>query len=273
MKKLGLLFCAVFIVLASCACGKESKLEGIRRENHYGIGWTPYNSEGIKCEEIKDAVSFYRSDYFLTNDEMLYKLNVEKLFSNDKNCVQMDYDVKGAKYFYKNGLFDENDELLYVLDIDYDGLTVGESVITKDQYKYLSVFDDLEDEDYDFVSTENYNFTTIFVKDREVYWYKEDKTGETSTKKEKVVLLEVPDDETILGLHGAVLKTDKNYYTLQQINEEECEKYADVKCEVKMARSSLSDVYDDVLVLTEKMLIEKDYKVYGKGVSFPLSSD
>lgn len=146
-------------------------------------------------------------------------------------------------------------------------------VIPKDQYKYFSVFDDLEDEDYDFVTTEDYNFTTIFVKNREVYWYKEDKTDETSTKKEKIVLLEVPEDEIILGLHGTALKTDKNYYTLQQINEEECEKYADVKCEVKMARSSLSDVYDDVLVLTEKMLIEKDYKVYGKCVSFPLSSD
>lgn len=58
-------------------------------------------------------------------------------------------------------------------------------VIPKDQYKYFSVFDDLEDEDYDFVTTEDYNFTTIFVKNREVYGIKKTKQMKLLLKKRK----------------------------------------------------------------------------------------
>ena len=260
--------CLVVILLLICGCGKNSKLEEIIEENNYGYGWGQSNSEGIVCEEIKDAVSATEY-FFVTSDGSLYKFNGQKLFSNNKNCMKVDYGNNNISYILVNGLYDKNNNLIY--SIYNDGNST--EVLSVSDYKdikgynpndYLNLSD--INDDFDFVSYGG--DTNIYIKDHIVFWYVRNGNSETKEKK----TYEIPSDENILGLFGAVIKTDKNYYVLTVTNEEECEKYADTKCNVGFIKSSFNEIYDDIIFLSDKLLIDKDWHVYGHGSSYSLNN-
>lgn len=61
-KKVFLL--AILCCLLLTGCGKSSKIGEIIEENYYDYNWGQSNSEGIVCEEIKDAVSVSTTDIF-----------------------------------------------------------------------------------------------------------------------------------------------------------------------------------------------------------------
>lgn len=263
MKKIIILFLTI-ICLTSCTT--NSKFEKAIGENNYGFGWNPFNSDGIVCEELANAISF-DDNVFVTKDGKVFKFNYNKLFSNDKNCIEYEYGSNNASFIYKKGIYSKDKTLLLAIGHDNEILTVAEY---KNQigYPYLTLPKEFE-EDFDYIS---YNYCNsaeiIYIKNQDVYTYKIDEND----NKEKILLLEIPKDEKVIYLNYAFIKTDKNYYVLSTTNEEECNKYVDVKCEVAFVRSSLSDFYDKVLFATQEMILDNNYYLYGKGTCFGINS-
>ena len=184
--------------------------------------------------------------------------------------MKVDYGNNNISYILLDGLYDENNNLIY--SINYDGNS--QEVLSISDYRAIKGYDPSDylhssniDDDFDLVSYGGKN--NIYIKDHTVFWYPWNSNGET--KEEKTY--EIPSNENILGLYGAVIKTDKNYYTLTITNEEECNKYADIKCNIGFTKSSFSEMYDDIIFLSDDILIDKDWHVYGHGKSYNLNGN
>ncbi len=257
MKKINYIGIICLVMLLFLTCGCNDRLKDIILENNYGYS---SNKQSFVCDEIKDATSISRT-YFVTSDGSLYEFNLSQLFSNDKNCKKVDYGNNNISYVLYNNFYDKDNNLVYTIT-DING---NDYVVSIDKYKEINgrdVYNSLEDinEEFDYASYGG--DTKIFIKDHTVFWYdnKEKKT------------YEIPSNENILGLYGSVVKTDKNYYTLKNTNKEECEKYTDVKCEFNYSKSSLGEIYDDIIFASEDMLVDKDWHVYTSDVNYSLVS-
>lgn len=267
MKKM---FLAVLIVLLLCGCAKEPKIYKEIVDSGYGVGWGG-NSDGIACEEIKDAV--YLTDYyFLTIDGKIYRFNANKFFSNDKNCIEYPYNEKKIKFAYGNDIYDENNKK--ILSYEYDSATF----LTEEDYKNMNNnytwYDRLSKikKDYDFISMNECDGDILYIKDNNIYKYNykiNNKTGEYIAE-EPLFLGSIPASEKILYMSDAMIKTDKNYYELVKTNEEECNKYVDIKCEYGFKRSALSDIYNKIIFASQDMVVDDNYRMYGKGFCFSI---
>lgn len=261
MKKIFLVLCGIvllggFGVLLSINIFKHDKVEEILHEDYYGFGWGETNEIGIICNEIKNAKS-YSQNYFLTTSGDLYKFNATKLFSNDKNCIKTEYGNDNLEFLFLNEIYDKNHDLVYIIQED--------DILTKQEYeeKYGNTYSPNElvtTEDYDFIT---FNSEVILVKDNVIYWY--------DTNNQKKELGKIPTNEKVLYLNGALIKTDKAYWTLNIANEEECNTYADVKCEITFLRSPITQIYDKIIFASGNMIVDNQYRVFGKGRSFYLN--
>lgn len=152
--------------------------------------------------------------------------------------------------------------MIYIIDTKDD----NKRVLSVDDYETITGFEphnylkDIND-DFDFVS--HRGGTNIYAKDHTIFWYTKNGDNEKRT-------YEISSNENILGLYGAVIKTDKNYYILDITNKDECEKYADIKCNVGFVKSSFNEIYDDIIFLCDVMLIDKDWHVSGHGIPYSL---
>ena len=255
MKKLFILI----LIISFTGCQKTaeyipSKLEEtVAEDKHYGACTSNPSFVGtnIICDELKDAKlstddlsNGTFNGYFVTNDGSLYQLNT-KLFSNNKNCIKINIGNHKISYMVNKRFYDQEKNLVFS-----NGITVEEG---KDKYGY-SYSDDYFiqiTEDFDFIS---YGAdATIFIKDNTVFWYyyKDNENKEKRT-------FEISSDETIKGVFGSVIKTDKNYYMPRTLNAQECQIYADVKCEVGYVKTKFGEVYNDILFANDGILIDKD---------------
>ncbi len=261
MKKL-IIFIGIIFFLTGCST--DSKLEKIIRENNYGYGWGPTNQEGLKCEEIKDAVS-YQGDYFVTSHGDIYLFNSSKLFSNHKNCIKTEYNSGASSFSYANIIYNKDKEPVYITDYDNEQLTF----LTPNEYKEKTGYDysfnkTITSLNFDFISyNDSYSNEIIIVQNHKIFY--------VDDNNKHFLLGTIPEDEKILYMSGALIKTDKAYYTLVQTNLEECNTYVDIKCKTGFVKSSLSEVYDNLIFVGQDILVDKDYHSYGKGISFSIN--
>lgn len=251
------------LLLNVCGCSnkEEKKLERILQENSYGYGWGEANSEEpINCTEIKDAVGYVRN-YFVTASGELYKFNSSQLFPNEKNCIKTEYE--NISFMYNYNFYDKNHNLVCTAWDKEEGL------LTPQEYEEKNRFPVHEPphikEDYDFITESTYG-DTILIKDHLIYGYADMDTAYDKNP-ERIELGEIPKDEKIIYISGTLIKTDKAYYTLSTINEEECNKYVETKCEKGFVKSSLTDIYDRIIFAGEDILVDDNYHVYGHGFS------
>ena len=275
MKKKSFILVLICFVLLFGFCGcfnkeknlfnKEDRFNKVLEENYYGYGWGEYNSEGIICEELKDAVA-YTYHYFLTDSGDIYRFHANQLFSNEKNCIKTDLGNSDLSFIYNRGFYNKNHQLVYTSMYDEDLLT-PEEFQARSGYP-LSEAQHITD-DYDFI-TESDSGDVILIKNHSIYGYKTSYYG--NTPPERVSLGEIPQDEEILYLSGALIKTDKAIYSLSILNEEECNKYVDIKCITQFTKNSLTDFYDRIIFINENMLVDDQFHVYGQGRSYSIEN-
>lgn len=222
MKKI--VFLSLAILLIMTGCNSSNKLKKELKDSGYSdntIGKTTFI-----CDEAKN-VKMADNAYFITNDNRIYKYNIEQLFSNNKNCIEIsNKDNYDLKLIYNRVIFDKNSEPAY--KIEYDGKLVNneEYKETSDENSSIANYLKWISDDYkkiDFIGEVDCSDGKVaFIIGNKVYVSSE-------FDEETKMVFEVPSDEKILLFTGELIKTDKSIYTLEPTNYEECTKYADVK--------------------------------------------
>ena len=254
-KKISLIcLCSIFL-LGICGCNNN--------ENNNGNELIRV----LKCNVLNN-IKYSFDNYFITNDNDLYVLNINQLYSNNENCKKINNDEKiiklmsareKANNYYKYFVLDDKGNIYNINNNE------------------LTLYTDIKNENYDvpvFETFQDDNIVSQYLyfalkKDGNLYWYEEIFQRQD---KNKLVLLKKYDNEIILeysliniqqGYIGYI-KTDKAFYTTKAINQEQCEKYADVECQYEIVKNEkLTDIYDDISIYRlDSTYITKDGKQY-----------
>lgn len=225
----------IFAILFLSACGKASiskdGSDGDKGKEGFGL-----QKLDLKCEELKD-IKDYADSLFITKDGAIYRISFTRLFSNEKNCMKLETDVKGVKFFYGGKILGTDNELYYFdsADATLEKWSNAIKLSAGDKYENLYVLSGRGD-----------NGAEIYFEDNHVYYYKDGKKGKE--------IFTLKDDEKLEYIVDYTIKTDKRIYVFlnKKINEEECEKYADVKCITEqnfyeLDNPWITDKFDDVL--------------------------
>lgn len=225
----------------------------------------------IICDEIKDAISYSNEEFFLTSTGDIYKFNYDKLYSNNKNCIKTEFGNNNLSYILMNRIYDKNNNNIYVI-YEKEILTIEEheQILMNKYSKFYEDIKKIEEQNKDFTKTSSYDFAStncgdnngeaLVIKDYKVYgleniFLKEENWSEIGR---------IPNDEKIIYLNNFLIKTDKSYWNFSITNEKECNKYVDIKCEKKIVKSSLTNIYSEILFATGDILIDKEYNLYEK---------
>ena len=210
-KLLGIVL-MVTLLFMTTGCTNTIKLKSKFESSGYHNTTLKFN-----CEEVADAV-YYEYDDFITSTGKVYRANVSRLFSNDKNCIESSYQNPAVAFAYGRFLYDSNRKPIAKWNWD------KQDFVSYDTEDDLLVATDLENSDFDYISINDCEDSEqIYIKDNKIY--------KENYDKEDLYLGEIPSDETIIYMDGALIKTNKNFYSLIETNEEECHKYVDVKCQ------------------------------------------
>lgn len=255
MKKINLIetICLLALLVLICGCENSNINKEILKESGY------YFSSSIKCDEIKEIGYFGAysqlvegEKYFVTKDGSLYELNLHQLFSNNKNCIKVDYGNNNISHVVGNDFYDKDYNLIYT--------SSGKKIISVEEFKNEKGWDyssyDFKDE-FDYVSSPD-GYELYYIKNHTVFWY------DWNNKENEIY--EIPSNETILGFYGNLIKTDKNYYIYQIINREECKKYADIDCKYNYLKLNFDEIKDNIIFISDVFLIDKNWNLYERFV-------
>ena len=203
---------------------------------------------------------------FISDDGSLYEFDLDRKYSTtDSHCRKVDIDVSFEKFIY-NGII-SSDKMVYLrvgekyVDISNEeriqGLVMG---FPYDLYEYNENIIILN---MDLDNSLKYGI----VEDNKVYEYEtgspsSDYVGKTGE------LHAFSNDETLVGIYGSYIKTNKAYYVYGIINKSKCEEYADIECEYGIVKDkTLSDAYDEIYYMNNYFLVMKsDYNKLYTGV-------
>ena len=198
----------------------------------------------INCSEIKDAT--YMSRFlFSTPDNKLYRYNTNGLYSNNKNCIEIEktvlnddtHPIGNIVGIYSTGFADDNKNVYLYSDSSYStkGITYSHTY-TFDYDNWFYKYEGMGD--------------FLLIKDNGNYYfqpYYED--GDLVP-----VNTNFASDEEVLYINGGIVKTNKKYYTIawEITNKDECQ-YLDIGCvggyfirEIK----DLSHYYDQIATIS-----------------------
>lgn len=230
----------------------------------------------INCPEIEESSLMSGSSEIFVTDNNIYKYNVDKLFSNDKNCKLIGT-VENAKTIAvsKDNAIDEMDTLYNdfwqkVEDSNFDGNYQKDDKHNgwKEYIKRFNVNKQLISASGNYsIGKDIPDYEIITYTNDGLYLYKIDYINSNNSKgteyKYKVDIDSLKDEE-IVRLYGTIIKTNKAFYKISSdiINKEECNKYADIKCEYEYSLKkdeTLTKYYDDILNITNSYFITKNY--------------
>ena len=282
MKKNLVLLFVLCIML--CGCNANDKNETNSNDNLSFAEWSIENSnfgqteiKKINCPEItKDSKMSGSSEIFVT-DNNIYMYNVDKLFSNDKNCKLVGkIDGTNAVAVNRDNAIDENG-ILYntfwqkVDDPDYDGDYAKDTLHTgwKDYFKRFDINKSMLSGSLTNVGFTDFELITL--TDDGLYAYNIDFINynrEYPNGKEFSYKINTDsiNSEKIVKIYGSIIKTDKAFYIIdsKKINKEECDKYADVKCDYEYylkKEDTLTKYYDEIMNVTSNYFITYNYEL------------
>ena len=196
----------------------------------------------ITCSEIQNLKQYsVNNNLFITNDGQLYKLSIEKVFSNETNCIKVDTNIKFARFI--NGSLVSADDSLYYYNNDGQVVKAiyGNESLVDIHKKIFNKYKDIYYFGYDsnrgdgiYIRQDGNKIIRIFVSDIML-----------NTKFKEELFGEIPEEETILGIYNNTIKTNIAYYVYGVTNQTECDRYEDVKCNYGIVKNDLaSDIYD-----------------------------
>lgn len=247
-----------------------------------GCGELRFYAQNIKCDEIKDKeIKYYDGHTLVLSDNTIYDtiFESEKLYSNNSQCKKADLDIQvddvfkyrynnvsiksGNKYYSYSMDYEVNKHNLNELYLAYDGTT---SKLLKDGYSIIGDLDKklivLKDGNvYNVTLDEEYN-----VKSIDIFMSKED-YGYIKEVKMSDEIQKPTGEYHMIPYQITMLVTDTAVYNLKSIETEECLKYEDVDCEMKLEKSEIYDKYkDDIRYVGTEYTILKDGNIVNSSV-------
>ena len=290
-KKVSVSFILLILLILVSGCSKKDVIDD--NKNMTFTEWAEKNIKidntirKINCPEINESsIMSGSSEIFITGNN-IYKYNVDKLFSNGKNCKLIGT-IDGAKPLTvnKDNAIDETGTLYNIFwqrvknenyDGDYEKDTFHDG--WKEYLKRFNVNKQMisANDIYSYDEERHIpNYEIITYIDDGLYLYNIDSTNYSSNDypkgKEFRYKVNINDinDEKIIRLYGSIVKTNKAFYILSSnpTNNEECNKYADVKCEYEYTLKKdeiLTKYYDEILNITNEYFITKNYELISVG--------
>ena len=208
----------------------------------------------IKLDKIIDFSRWF-GYYFIDIDGNLYQYTKNgKLFSNNKNYKKIISDKKIARFLgryvisYDNkiGMIFENQ--VEFEDFDHNGSSTNE----------VKLIQNLLDNNSNLVNFSYGYYPYAYVQNLEIY-----ATNPWLTLMPDILIGVLQSDEKFIGGYGDVIKTDKNYYYSDIVNQDELNKYEDAEREYGFLRmESVSDAYEEILYYNGDKIFFKDDNEY-----------
>lgn len=268
MKKIIVLLICGVMLFGLCGCGKneEYKFESDKTNDKKTIGNYLYKKT-IQCDilnNIKYIYNDYLSYYIVTNDNQFYLLSIDKLYSNNMNCKKVEnFDFLMVK---NNYIIDKQG---YEYGTSYDDKTFGKISNTP-----TNSYNTLKNGDITKIETQGTS-TKLFIlsKNGSIYEEEYNRNGIINITNKEIIKIEnekIKDfymDLNTLDFRIKYLITDKSFLTYTEIitNEEECNKYADIKCEKKyewIKNEDISSKIDELVAVLPWILINKNGDVF-----------
>lgn len=215
----------------------------------------------IDCPALKEEIIGFDYDYIVTKNKV-YQYNVEKLFSNDKNCKEIPIENLNSEivYYKANALETKDSEYIYDdKNKKFYKSTNGQLIHTKFNHLGNNVIVSV---------TSSIRGYTILSVDNKIRLYKENYDIDSGTSKEEYKNIDYDfKDETIKSIINNYIKTDKAFYKVKRYktNKEECDKYVDIKCkyDYKVNKEKLlSENYNEIKAINNIYIIDKNGNVY-----------
>ena len=239
----------IVISLLLCSCSNNNNTNNQEIESS---GYHDVNND-INCNYIKDAIYYLDNSFFINSNGQVYKFKKNKLYSNEKNCIETDFIAKNFKFAIDKWLYNNNNELIAVYDVEKDNILIPNE-LNNHPLLYINT-------NFDFITSYECEYNIyLYIKDKKIYKYNDSVND--------LYLGKIPDNENIIYMAGDIIKTDKNIYQLKKTNSEECSKYVDVDCTFAYEKSNLSNIYNDIILISQKTLIDKNFKHYSKGYCY-----
>lgn len=227
----------------------------------------------IDCPELNENSILAGSSKIFISDNTIYAYNVDKIFSNEKNCKAIGTieGNKGIAVSRDNAIdadgFLYNDFWQRVDNINYDGPYVKDTFHTgwTEYFKRFELNTDIitSSDIFDVL-----NYEVLTYQNSELYAYRIDYMNNNPDGESIVYKINIDaiGNEKILKLYGSLVKTDKAYYILNKntTNKKECEKYADVKCQYEYnlkKEETLTKYYDEIMNISNDYFITYDYEL------------
>lgn len=220
--------------------------------------------ESFICNELNEN-SIIDGNIFVTGTK-IYELNLQKIYSNETNCIEVGELQPGryAKYINRGTIIDNKGEG-YRLQ---DPMRNDDYNYEKKEYKYDSNIKSNIVDLYgsDSIYSDNGYANKYYTADNVIYDGMKligyHSKLENTKSYDEIINTDAISNEKIINIYGYIIKTNKNFYIInsRKTNAEECNKYADIKCkyEYYLKRSEiLSKYYDLILNINSNEIITK----------------
>lgn len=217
----------------------------------------------VPLNKIKDISTVGMN--FISDDGALYEFNLDKKYSTTgSHCRKANIDVSFEK-FINIGII-SSDKKVYLQNGDnYVDISNEERIQGWVMGFPYGLYD--YNENIIILNIGSVDTKYGIVEDNKVYEYETGSLSSDYIGKRKE-LYTFSDGETLVGIYGSYIKTNKAYYVYGATNKNECEKYADIECEYGIVKDkTLSDAYDEIYYMNNYYLIMKsDYNKLYTGV-------
>ena len=233
------------------------------------IGFYKENGD-FECSAL-EQIKYGGYNFFITTDNEVYLISTYQKYSDETNCKK----IEGAKVTkIIRGSAADDDGKLYNIENNELKKSIGSDPVEKIARDYLLI------SPYYGGQGDSGEYFLGLKEDGKIYKvkYKSDYNYEKDTYNSKIIseeLFKEIENEKILYFEKAdsanndisemfnVIKTDKAYYTMKNINEKECQKYADVNCKYELQKNEeLTKEYDNIAFYTTYLIILKNKEMY-----------
>lgn len=269
MKKIKFAVLAVLVLVCCSACNgtitREIRHAGFTMGDTFTCdNFYPKEKEDTNYEKIK----YFTGSHLINSEGKIYELSIGQKFANDQNCKVSDTNIV-VKAIFDDKIVKGTDNKYYYLVGSND--VSSYSVIPETDNSYLIYDLLLKADDVIKVITANSSTGLYYVlkDDGNIYGYtisKKDYNSLPTVTSTTVAYSKNDYGAKIIDFNYAgeslntFLRTDDKIFRMKITNSEECNKYADIKCNYQMLEDEIFNTYKDVIISYNGNTLITNYK-------------
>lgn len=268
-KKMKFVVLAVLILVCCSACNgtitREIRHAGFSMGDTFTCdNFYPKEKEDTNYEKIK----YFTGSHLINSEGKIYELSLGQKFANNQNCKVSDTNIV-VKAIFDDKIVKGTDNKYYYLIGSND--VPSYSVIPETDNSYLIYDLLLKADDVIKVITANSSTGLYYVlkDDGNIYGYtisKKDYNSLPAVTSTTVAYSKNDYGAKIIDFNYAgeslntFLRTDDKIFRMKITNSEECNKYADIKCNFQMLEDEIFNTYKDVIISYNGNTLITNYK-------------